>query len=133
MEMTTNTRAPISDIPNVSFNHGSTPFEQEMVLITKQESIHLTTQINYWRSQHSKAKEKIRNLEQQIHYKEGQIKDLRKRLFGKQSEKQSSPKSEKNNSANPSNRSRGQQKNSVGHGRTDRPDLPVTHERHDLR
>lgn len=130
--MTTNTQEPIPDIPNVSFNHDSTPFEQEMVLLTKQESIQLTTQINYWRAQHSKAKEKISKLEQQIHYKEGQIKDLRKRLFGKQSEKQSSPKAEKNNYSNSSNRSRGQQKNSTGHGRTERPDLPVTHEMHDL-
>ena len=132
MEITTNTQAPIPDIPNVSFNHDSTPFEQEMVLLTKQESIQLTTQINYWRAQHSKAKEKISKLEQQIHYKEGQIKDLRKRLFGKQSEKQNSSTSEKNNSSNSSNRSRGQQKNSTGHGRTERPGLPVTHEMHDL-
>ncbi len=132
METTTDLQELGSDHLDASYSTATSPFEQEMVSITKQEYIKLTTQANYWRAQHVLAKKKITKLEQKILFKEGQIKDLRKRLFGKQSEKQSSPKSEKNNSSNSSNHSRGQQKNSVGHGRTDRPDLPVTHEMHDL-
>ena len=130
--MTTDLQSLASDCPTDSFNTVATPFEQEMVSITKQDYIKLTTQTNYWQAQHAKAKEKITNLEQKIHYKNGQIKDLQNRLFGKRSEKQSSPKSEKNNSPNSSNRSRGQQQNSAGHGRTVRPDLAVTHEQYDL-
>lgn len=118
---------------NAKYNDATkTPFEQERVSITKQEYIKLTTQVNYWKAQHALAKKKITKLKQKILFEEGQIKDLRNRLFGKRSEKKSSPKSEKNDSANSSRRSRGQQNNSVGHGRTHRPDLPVTNERHDL-
>ena len=132
METTTDLQAIAPDYSNDLNGTECTPFEQEMVSITKQDYINLTSQKNYWQALHAKAKEKISVLEQEIHYKEGQIKDLRKRLFGKRSEKKSASKSEKKNSADSSNRSRGQQKNSKGHGRTKRPDLPVTHERHDL-
>jgi len=133
MKTATDIQQFASDYLNVTNNRAITsPFEQEMVSIMKQEYIKLTSQINYWKAQHAIAKEKITKLEQKILFNKGQIKDLRNRLFGKRSEKKSSPKSEKNNSANSSNRSRGQQNNSVGHGRTHRPDLPVTHELHDL-
>ena len=128
MEMTTDLPALASDCSNSSL----TLFEQEMVSITKQDYINLTSQINYWKAQHSIAKEKLKKLQQKIYFKEGQIKDLRNRLFGQRSEKKNSSKSEKNNSPNSSNRSRGQQQNSAGHGRTHRPDLPVIDELHDL-
>ena len=138
METTTDLQALSPDGSKSTFSTAPTPFQQEMVSMTKQDHIKLTSQVNYWKAQHAIAKEKITKLEQLIHFKEGQIKDLRNRLFGKTSEKKNSSKSGKNNSANSansansSNRSRGQQENGVGHGRTDRPDLPVTHERYDL-
>ncbi len=132
METTTNLQALSPDGSKSTFSTAPTPFEQEMVSMTKQDSIKLTSQVNFWKAQHAKAKEKITKLEQKIHFKDGQIKELRNRLFGKRSEKKSSAKSDKKDPANSSNRSRGQQKNSAGHGRTDRPDLPVTHEKHDL-
>ena len=43
MEMTTDRQIPISDVPTITFDHSSTPFEQEKVLITKQELIQLST------------------------------------------------------------------------------------------
>ena len=97
MEMTTDLQALAPDGSNGSFSNGTTPFEQEMVSITKQEYIQLASQVNYWKAQHALAKKKITKLEQEILFKEGQIKELRNRLFGKRSEKKSSPKSEKNN------------------------------------
>ncbi len=107
----------------------STPpvlFTQEMVSITKQEHIELTHQANYWQAQHSKAKEKITQLEQKVLCLEGKVKDLKNRLFGKHSEKSKySGSSEKDEAVDPPKRPRGQQPNSKGHGRTTRPDLPV--------
>jgi len=132
MEITTDLQQFSSDYMDDSYGRGTSPFEQEMVSITKQDYIKLTSQISYWKAQHNIAKEKIAKLAQKLHFREGQVKDLRNRLFGKRSEKKSSPKSEKNNSANSSNRPRGQQNNSVGHGRTHRPDLPIINELHDL-
>lgn len=113
-----------------------TPFEQEMVTITRQEYIELTSQINYWKSQHAQAKKKTTKLEQDILFVEGKVKDLQNRLFGKTSEKKCSAKSEqdseKNKANNSTKRPRGQQQNSRGHGRTNRPDLPVINEQLDL-
>ncbi len=83
----------------------STPpvlFTQEMVSITKQEHIELTHQANYWQAQHSKAKEKITQLEQKVLCLEGKVKDLKNRLFGKHSEKSKySGSSEKDEAVDP--------------------------------
>ena len=40
-----------------------TPFEQEMVTITRQEYIELSSQINYWKAQHAQAKKKTTKLD----------------------------------------------------------------------
>jgi transposase len=54
-------------------------------------------------------------------------------LFGKKSEKTSALKSEKDGQDDSrSKRKRGQQPGSQGHGRTQRPDLPIIHEQSDL-
>ena len=108
-----------------------TPFSQEWVSITKEEYIELTCQINYWKAQHAKLKQKCAELEDACQYKDAKIKDLQKRIFGKKSEKQSAAKSEKGEH-NATKRNRGQQPGSAGHGRTQRPDLPVIPEVLDL-
>lgn len=103
-----------------------TPFSQEMVTLCKQEHIELIHQINYWQAQHAKAKEKIEQLEQESLRKDGKIKDLQNRLFGRRSEKSNNnPPSEKGEPKNSQKKPRGQQPNSKGHGRTARLDLPV--------
>ncbi len=56
---------------------------------------------------------------------EAKVKDLQQRLFGKKTEKQSTPASEKDGTEAPSTRKRGQQPGSQGHGRTPRANLPV--------
>jgi len=106
------------------------PFSQEWVTITKQEHIRLRHQANYWEAQHTQLKAKNTKLEQEILLKDAKIKDLQNRLFGKKSEKNPTAKSEKNH--NESSRNRGQQPGSRGHGRTQRPDLPVVHDKLDL-
>ena len=106
------------------------PFGQEWVKITKEEHITLIHEARYWKAQHAQLKEKFRKLEEASQHKDAKIKDLQNRLFGKKSEKQTAAKSE----APPtdSDRKRGGQPGSQGHGRTQRPDLPVTQEEIDL-
>lgn len=107
------------------------PFSQEWVTITKQSYIELTHQASYWQAQHTLIKQKCARLEEEISHKDAKIKDLQKRLFGKQSEKQGLAKPEENK-RNTAVRKRGQQPGSLGHGRTPRPDLPVIEEACDL-
>ena len=100
--------------------------------ISKQEHIELIHQINYWKAQHAKAKEKIAQLEQENLRKDGKIKDLRNRLFGKRSEKTSTRASEQGKPKGSPKKPRGQQSNSTGHGRTQRPNLPIINDKLDL-
>jgi len=110
-----------------------TPFSQKRVSITQQEHIELKSQVNYYKKLHDIAKEKIKKLEQKIQEKDGKIKDLKKRVFGKKSEKKNSSKNKKGSGkANNSPRKKGQQKNKKGHGRTNRPNLSIIDEVIDL-
>lgn len=103
-----------------------------MVTISKQEHIDLIRQINYWKAQHTKAKEKIDRLEQEKLHQAGKIKDLQNRLFGKRSEKNNGKQPSKKGQPKGSPLPRGQQPNSKGHGRTERPNLPIINTKQDL-
>jgi len=135
MEGTANTCPPPEpQQPLACLDEGqSTPFSQEWVTITKQERIDLNWRASYWEAQHARVKSQIEALKQDNILKDAKIKDLQNRLFGKKSEKNSPLKSEKGDKAGtPSKRNRGQQPGSRGHGRTQRPDLPVVHDEIDL-
>lgn len=109
------------------------PFAEQWITITKQEHIELTARARYWEAQHARGKIQIEALKQEILVKDAKIKDLQNRLFGKKSEKNSPLKSEKDGTDDtPSKRQRGQQPGSPGHGRTQRPDLPIVHDERDL-
>lgn len=109
------------------------PFAQQWITITKQEHIELTARACYWEAQHARGKIQIEALKQEILFKEAKIKDLQNRLFGKKSEKNSPLTAEKDGKADtPSKRKRGQQPGSPGHGRTQRPDLPIVYDASDL-
>nr|WP_320017009.1 hypothetical protein [uncultured Desulfobacter sp.] len=101
---------------------------QPYISIPEGEYLALKNQVGYWKSMHQKALLREEGLKQEIKEKNGQIRDLKNRLFGKKSEKRTSktektdPKSDKNK------RARGQQPGSEGHGLTERPDLPVVDE-----
>jgi len=99
------------------------------VTITKQEYLQLTRNAAYWQAQHKQATLREEVLKKTIERHKAQIRDLRKRLFGKKSEKKSSGKQE-SGSTKPvtSKRPRGQQSGSKGHGRTLHPDLPSVDE-----
>ena len=101
------------------------PIEQSpQILISEKEYLELKCEVGYWRAMHNKsiAREKI--LKQKIKEQEGQIRDLRNRVFGKKSEKKGSSKNESKSKNSTPKRPRGQQPGSKGHGRTQRPELP---------
>ena len=81
---------------------------------------------------HQKALLREEGLKQEIKEKDGQIRDLKNRLFGKKSEKKTSKTEKADLKSNPDSpkdkKPRGQQPGSEGHGLTDRPDLPVVDE-----
>jgi len=100
------------------------PIEQaEQVFISEKEYLELKCEVGYWRTMHAKSLVREEILKQKIKEQEGQIRDLRDRVFGKKSEKKSSKKDEGKSKKTTSARPRGQQPGSKGHGRTNRPDL----------
>ena len=124
MEIISPSQSSSSKLPASYNTEQASPFSQERVTISKEDQINLIHQANYWQAQHAQLKQKNRVLEDEVQYLKAKIKDLQNRLFGKKSEKKGLAKSEKTSSTR-SNRNRGQQPGSTGHGRTPRPDLPV--------
>lgn len=103
-----------------------------LVAITEKELTRLKWEGAYWKAQHQRACEREARLKEELEQKEALIRDLRHRLFGKKSETGGTPQAIAQQPRQASNRSRGQQRGSRGHGRTQRPDLPVIEERHEL-
>ncbi len=97
--------------------------QPELISIPKRDVLELKQQVGYWRQLYQKTKEDKERLKRELLEKEGQIRDLTKRLYGKSSEKGSTKKSEKNSNSSKSNRPRGQQPGSKGSGATPRPDI----------
>ncbi len=105
------------------------PIEQsEQILISEKEYLELRCELGYWRSMHKKSIFREEILKHTIKEQEGQIRDLRQRVFGKKSEKRNSSQDEGKPKDQNSKRPRGQQKGSKGHGRTEHPDLPEKQE-----
>jgi transposase len=114
-------RAPASAPDFATFESSRAPFAQEMVVLTKQEHIHLKWAVHYWKAQYERVAEREVALKQEVEAQQAQIRDLTQRLYGKKSEKGAGKKPAQALSA----RRRGQQPASAGHGRTARPQLPV--------
>jgi len=89
--------------------------------------IELRLQANYYRSQHQRALQREAALKEQVQHLQGEIRELKRRIFGRKSETSSAtkPTSPANNRKQ---RSRGQQSGSKGHGRRDHDHLPTTSE-----
>jgi transposase len=120
----------------------------KLVSITQRELTQLKLAANYWKALHQRscareailkqtiehnevrASERETLLKNEIELKEAQIRDLRHRLFAKKSE--SVDKTIEQQPSQDIKRPRGQQRGSRGHGRTQRPDLPVIEEFHEL-
>ena len=108
-----------------------TPFERQQVTLTKQEYIQLKSDVGYWKAQHVQSVAREKALHKELEKAEGEIRDLRQRLYGRKSEK-AFPRDDSRFVGDPSSRPRGQQKGGKGHGRTPRPDLPVEEEALDV-
>jgi transposase len=101
-----------------------------LVTITQKELTRLKWEGSYWKAQHLRACEREAHLKQELEEKEARIRDLRHRLFGIKSEAAKS--TEKAQAKLTPSRPRGQQRGSRGHGRIQRPDLPIVYEHIEL-
>lgn len=123
------------------------PFALEFVTITKQEHIELRQAAKYWQTLHHKAvtkfdQQEVRHdrllrelkaqalksnaaLQGQLDFALAQVRDLQKRLFGGKCE-QSRPSESRSKAA--TCRKRGQQRGTIGHGRTIEAELSQRHE-----
>jgi transposase len=106
----------------------------EMVAITQHELTELKRERAFYKSQWEAACKREDVQKKKVEKLEGQLRDLKHLHFGKKSEA-GSKKSEANpdeSEAETIKRPRGQQHGSSGHGRTERPNLPVVREDHEL-
>ena len=111
--------------------NGATPFSQQTVVLTKQDSIELKWKANYWQTQHERLLEREAALKAEVEAHLATIRDLKQRLYGTKSEKSAGP--DRTGTSKPTSpRKRGQQPGSQGHGRSDRSALPVVAEAYDL-
>jgi len=110
---------------------GATPFAQQTVVLTKQASIELKWQANYWQAQYERLVEREAALKADVAALQATIRDLTQRLYGTKSEHTAGPDRVDASKA-PSPRQRGQQPGSRGHGRSERSALPVVAEVHDV-
>lgn len=91
------------------------------------ELIELRLQANYYRAQHRRAVQREADLKEQVHLLQGEIRELKRRLFGRKSETAATTKpTPPANNNNNKTRSRGQQQGGKGHGRTQHDHLPTT-------
>jgi transposase len=120
------------------------------VSITQKELTELKQKINFFKAQHQRACEREALLKKEIiliearacereallkkenETLEAKIRDLQHRHFGKKSEAGCNPTEKELKQATVATRPRGQQRGSKGHGRTERPDLPIVEENHEL-
>ncbi|KKK50457.1 hypothetical protein LCGC14_3124830, partial [marine sediment metagenome] len=89
-----------------------------LILISEKEHLELKSEVGYWQAMHKKAILREKKLKQTVTEQEGKIRDLKNRLFGKQSEKKSFNKNEDPSNPSTSKRPRGQQPGGKGHERT---------------
>jgi transposase len=98
----------------------------------RRQLIELRTQANYWRAQHQRAVQREAALKEKILLLQGEIREWKRRLFGRKTETSSSTKPPTNPQATGSSkrppRKRGQQPGSKGHGRRNHDHLPTTPE-----
>lgn len=86
--------------------------------------IELRLQANYYRSQHQRAVQREAALKEQVEILQGEIRELKRRIFGRKSETSSATKPTFP-ANNRKKRSRGQQRGGKGHGRRRHEHLPT--------
>ncbi|MFY9586340.1 MAG: IS66 family transposase [Actinomycetota bacterium] len=98
----------------------------------RQHIVELRCQANYWRAQHQRAVVREAALAEQVRQLQGEIRELKRRLFGRKSETTTAakPKTASNGNAasNGPPRRRGQQPGNKGPARRSHEHLPTDHE-----
>ena len=98
-----------------------------LVTITQKELWRLKREGAYWKDQYRRSCEREAHLKKELELKEALIRDLKNRLFGKKSEA-GRARLESEQIIPAPKRHRGHQRGKPGHGRIERPDLPVIEE-----
>jgi len=94
--------------------------------------IGLRQQSHYWQAQHRRAVLREAKQTEEIQRLQGELRELKRRVFGRRSETSSSTKPPNQAPTGKPKRSRGQQRGGRGHGRRNHDHLPTTHEDCDL-
>lgn len=99
------------------------------------ENLELRQERGYWKKQHSRAKERIEQLEKENRELKGKIGYLEKKLYGRKTEKSATGNEkidQETDATKKPKRPRGQQPGKPGHGRRRYEHLPVVEEIRDL-
>ena len=96
----------------------------------QRQLVELRLQANYWKAQHQRAVQREAQGKEKIQLLEGEIRELKRRLFGRKSETASTtqPTNPNNSHNDKPPRQRGQQPGGKGHGRRQHEHLPTTDE-----
>src|SRR6266436_758186 len=94
--------------------------------------IGLRQQARYWQAQHRRAVLREAKQTEEIQRLQGELRELKRRVFGRRSETSSSTKPPNQAPSGKPKRGRGQQRGGRGHGRRNHDHLPTTHENCDL-
>jgi transposase len=104
----------------------------------RRENLELRQQVGYWKAMHTRAAERIKELETEVEQLRGENHKLQARLFGEKSEQNASRDrsnqldGENADQASPLPGPRGQRSGRPGPGRRDHEHLPVKEEFHEL-
>jgi transposase len=124
--------ASLSASPPLTEQCADPPFAREAVVLSKLDYIELQSQRNFYKTQHERALAREAELRRQLEQEKAKVRDLNQRLYGRKSEQAKHSEALTTEPSVAPARPRGQQTGSQGHGRTPRPDLPVTEEIRDL-
>jgi transposase len=124
--------AALSETRSPADQRDDRPFANEVLVLSKLDYIELKARCNSYKALFERALEREADLKRELDQERAKVRDLNQRLYGRKSEQrrhnEALPKPPPAGLARP----RGQQPGSCGHGRTPRPDLPVTEEIRDL-
>jgi transposase len=101
----------------------------------RRENLELRQQVGYWKGMHAQALRRIEQLQQEVEHLRGENAKLQAQLFGRKSEKQSSPDRSNHlegEQESSSKRNRGQQPGRPGPKRRDYSHLPAEEELREL-
>jgi transposase len=100
----------------------------------RRQIVELRQQANYWKAQHERAVQREAQAKEKIELLEGELRELKRRVYGRKSETSSTtqPANPNQNNDNQPRRKRGQQPGGRGHGRRNHEHLPTTDEICDL-